>query len=184
VSTTTSGKIGGQYNVRCITDDIYSVSGLLHGEFRTIYKGDYKTATKLLDYCASHDAEAQAAIQALYFEADPTPLTQLMENSAKDEVAKPRRRVLVWVRVATDVMESENAIENVTQKVVAVAGMTGLIITQLECYYADPNEKFIAPFVDGPQASREEVESSRGELREVVGAIHEATRDDPPPEPE
>ncbi len=145
MSTIAQGKIGGQYQVRCVTDDIYQVAGLLHGEYRTIYKGDYEFATKLMDYCVANDAEAQNAIQAIYFEADPTPLTELINRAQEDKVAKPRRRVQVWVRVATDVLESENAIDLVTTRMSQAAGLAGLVITQLECYYADPNEKFIDP---------------------------------------
>jgi flagellar biosynthesis regulator FlaF len=148
MSTQVTGKLGGQYQVRCVTDDIYMVSGLLHSEYRTIYKGDYKVATKLMDYCAAHDSEAQQAIQALYFEADPTPIIKLISNAQDDPEAKPRRRVQCWVRVATDVLESENAIDMVTSRISAAAGLAGLTITQLEVHYADPNEKFVDPPTD------------------------------------
>lgn len=158
MSTSVAGKLGGQYILRCITDDIYSVAGLSHGDFRSFWKGEYERATKLMDYCALHDGEAQTALHALYFEADPEPLTTLLDRAWADQEAKPRRRVHVWVRVVTDVLESENAIENVTQKVSAVAGMAGLVITQLECYYADPNEPFVKPFIDSPQPPKEEIE--------------------------
>lgn len=155
--TTITGKLGGQYILRCVTDDIYSVAGLSHGDFRSFWKGEYERATKLMDYCALHDGEAQNALHALYFEADPEPLTTLLDRAWADQEAKPRRRVHVWVRVVTDVLESENAIENVTQRVSQSAGLAGLVITQLECYYADVNEKFVAPFMDGPQPPTEEV---------------------------
>lgn len=140
-----AGKLGGQYSVRLVTDDIYVVQGLLHGQLHTIFKGDYEFATKLMDYCAKHDDEAQAAIHDLYYDANPTKMIQVHENAQQDQEAKPRRRVECWVRVATDVLESENAIEQVGTRISQVAGMAGLVITQLEVHYAYPDEGFIPP---------------------------------------
>lgn len=140
-----AGKLGGQYAVRCLTDDIYVVQGLLHGQLHTIYKGDYEFSTKLMDYCAKHDDEAQAAIHDLYYEASPNKITDLFDHAREDKEAKPRRRVEVWVRVATDVLESENAIEQVGSRISQVAGMAGLVITQLEVHYAYPDEEFVRP---------------------------------------
>jgi hypothetical protein len=165
MTTLASGRLGGQYILRCVTDDIYSVAGLSHGDFRQFWKGEYERATKLMDYCASHDGEAQTALHALYFEADPEPLTTLLDKAWADQEAKPRRRVHVWVRVVTDVLESENAIENVTQRVSQAAGLAGLVITQLECFYADVGEKFVAPYIDGPQPPKEELTDSGCALR-------------------
>lgn len=145
MTTFTSGKLGGQYSVRLVTDDIYVVQGLLHGKLHTIFRGEYEFATKLMSYCATHDDEAQAAIQDLYYDASPTKAIALHENAAKDQEAKPRRRVECWVRVATDVLESENAIEQVSSRISQVAGMAGLVITQLEVHYAYPGEVFIEP---------------------------------------
>lgn len=181
MSTSVTGKLGGQYILRCVTDDIYSVAGLSHGDFRSFWKGEYERATKLMDYCALHDGEAQTALHALYFEADPEPLTTLLDRAWADQEAKPRRRVHVWVRVVTDVLESENAIENVTQRVSQAAGLAGLVITQLECYYADANEKFVAPFIDGPQPNREPLEIDREAfLRPEKGVVSQPTdRDEP-----
>lgn len=145
MSTIAAGRLGGQYSTSCVTDDIYIVQGLLHGKLHTIYKGDYEFTTKLMDYCVQHDDEAQAAIHELYYEANPALVTELFEHARKDEKAKPRKRVEVWVRVATDVLESENAIELVSSRISQVAGMAGLVITQLEVMYALPREDFVAP---------------------------------------
>lgn len=148
MTTIAAGRLGGQYSVTCLTDDVYIVQGLLHGKLHTIFKGEYEFATKLMDYCTKHDDEAQNAIHALYFDANPTPVTNLFEHAREDKEAKPRKRVEVWVRVATDVLESENAIELVGSRISQVAGMAGLVITQLEVHYAYPNEEFIAPPIE------------------------------------
>lgn len=145
MTTIIAGRLGGQYSVKSLTDDLYVVQGLLHGQLHTVYKGDYEFATKLMSYCAAHDDEAQAAIHDLYFEASPTKITELFEHAREDHEAKPRKRVEVWVRVATDVLESENAIEQVGSRISQVAGMAGLVITQLEVHYAYPEEGFIGP---------------------------------------
>lgn len=145
MTTFTAGKLGGQYSVKCVTDDIYVVQGLLHGQLHTIFKGEYEFATKLMDYCSKHDDEAQAAIHDLYYDASPTKMIELHESARDNQEAKPRRRVEVWVRVATDVLESENAIEQVSSRISQVAGMAGLVITQLEVHYAYPEEQFIHP---------------------------------------
>lgn len=149
MTTFTSGRLGGQYSVRLVTDDIYATQGLLHGQMHTVYKGSYEFATKLMDYCAKHDDEAQKAMHELYYEANPTLITELFDHVDKDQEAKPRRRVECWVRVATDVLESENAIEQVSARISQVAGMAGLVITQLEVHYAFPSEVFIEPPVRG-----------------------------------
>lgn len=148
MTTFTSGKLGGQYSVTCLTDDVYVVQGLLHGKLHTIFKGEYEFATKLMDYCSQHDDEAQKAIHELYYEANPALVSELFDHARTDVKAKPRKRVEVWVRVATDVLESENAIELVSSRVSQVAGMAGLVITQLEVHYAYPNEEFIPPPCD------------------------------------
>lgn len=145
MSTIAAGRLGGQYSVSCVTDDVYRVQGLLHGKLHTIYKGEYEFTTKLMDYCAQHDDEAQAAIHDLYYEGDPTKITELFDHARTDEKAKPRKRVEVWVRVATDVLESENAIELVSSRISQVTGMAGLVITQLEVHYAYPSEEFVRP---------------------------------------
>jgi hypothetical protein len=157
MTTIAAGRLGGQYSVSAIGEpDTYIVQGLLHGKLHTIFKGDYEFATKLMDYCTKHDDEAQNAIHALYFDANPTPVTELFDHAREDREAKPRKRVEVWVRVATDVLESENAIELVGSRISQVAGMAGLVITQLEVHYAYPNEEFIPPPCDAAGLVRDE----------------------------
>jgi hypothetical protein len=135
MSTIQPGKLGGQYAVSLVTDDVYKVAGLLHGELRTIWKGEYEFATKLMSYCAEHDDEAQNAIHQMYFEADPTPLTELFDHARENREARPRKRVAVLVEVETDVLESENAIENVSTRIATALGYVGLTAVKLECFY-------------------------------------------------
>lgn len=156
MTTLASGRLGGQYALTLVTDDIFRVSGQLHGKSHTIGSGSYEWTTKLLDYCAHHDGQTQEALNALYFEGDPTLMIKLHEDAQKDEEARPRRRVSLVVFIETDVLESENAIGLVTERVGAVLGLAGVTVTQLNVHYTQ-------------ELMPEELRAHLGEIKRELG---------------
>lgn len=144
MATQASGKFGGQYRLiggpNIASEGKYTLrvscpesTGLV-GE-HTLWTGDYEAATKLMDYCQQHDALVFDAVRSLYFEGDPTQLLQLVADAHASPVARARRRVVVDLSIITDILESENAIENVTQRMAAAAKMCGLSLSSIVSYY-------------------------------------------------
>lgn len=165
MTTASAGRLGGQYRVELITDDRYKVLGFLHNQWCTLWTGtNYEFATKLMDYCAGHDGQAQTAMQSLHFEGDPTALIQLIDDAAKDQDAKPRKRVSVVAFLDTDVLESENAITLVSQRLAAALGMAGVTVTQLNVHYS----RDLMP---------DELRAQLDEIREELGRTQTAPHD-------
>lgn len=139
MSTIQRGRIGGQYMLELMPDNRYRVSGMLYNEHKvTIFTGAYEEATKVLDYCAMRDGQAQAAMQMLYIEGDPTDLMQLAEDAKNSTEARTRRRIAITVEVETDVLEGENSLNIATQQVGAALRMVGMRTNYVEAYYHTP----------------------------------------------
>lgn len=185
MSTQTSGRLGGQYKVDLVTDDRYRVQGFLHNSWHTIWTGDYEFATKLLSFCTSHDGTTQTAMQALFFEGDPTRMMELIENARLDVDAKPRKRVAMVAFIETDILESENAITLVSQRISAALALSGLNVTQLNVHY----QSELVPEVLRDRLDEIDTElNDRTEIHNlrIDGAFDSRRKfeDDPPPDQE
>jgi hypothetical protein len=138
MTTTLSGRVGGQYSLELVSDNRYRVSGSLFNEHKvTIFTGDYDIGTKILDYCVIHDGEAQTAMQKLYIEGDPTMLTELHEHAKASTEARTRRRIGLTVEIETDVLEGENSIAIATNRLSAACVVAGMRVGLIQSYYAD-----------------------------------------------
>jgi hypothetical protein len=145
--TTVQGRLGSQYSLlrlddgeQATGDERYSlkVQLQLFPTPVTLWSGDYTTATKIMDFCQQHDGLAVDAAQKLYALGDPTALLDLVEQAKVDSLARARRRVGLTLNIETDVLESEDAIVDVSQRMSAAARMCGVVVRQLACHYETP----------------------------------------------
>jgi hypothetical protein len=145
--TTVQGRLGSQYSLlrlddgeQATGDERYSlkVQLQLFPTPVTLWSGDYTTATKIMDFCQQHDGLAVDAAQKLYALGDPTALLDLVEQAKADPLARARRRVGVRLSVETDVLESEDAIVDVSQRMAAAARMCAVVVRSMTCNYETP----------------------------------------------
>lgn len=145
--TTVQGRLGSQYSLLRL-DDGEQATGDERYRLQiqltmfpvpvTLWSGDYTTATKIMDFCQQHDGLAIDAAQKLYSLGDPTALLDLVEQAKNDPQARARRRVGVTLTVETDVLESEDAVIDVSQRMSAAARMCGITVRSMTCNYETP----------------------------------------------
>jgi hypothetical protein len=142
MTTSVTGRLGGQYSLSITDDQKYRVQGQTPqtSGVHTLYKGDYEVATRLLDYCQQHDGLAQEAIRQLFFNGDPTHMLGLVEAAKADTSVRGRRRVAIYANIETDVLEDEDAITLTNQKVSAALRICGVTVRSLESGYVGQTE--------------------------------------------
>lgn len=137
MTTTVTGRLGGQYALEITEDQRYRVRGTTPqtSGVHTLFSGDYETATKILDYCQQHDGLAQEAIRQLFYNGDPTAMLGLVEAAKADPTVRGRRRVNLYANIETDVLEGEDAIGDTTQQIAAALKMCRVTVRHVECGY-------------------------------------------------
>jgi hypothetical protein len=141
--TTVQGRLGSQYTLSAIDTDQPGDAERYRLQVQlqifplpvTLWSGDYTTATKIMDFCQQHDGLAIDAAQKLYALGDPTALLELITQAVSDPLARARRRVGINLAIETDVLESEDAIVDVSQRMTAAARMCGVTVRGLTCDY-------------------------------------------------
>lgn len=137
MTTTVTGRLGGQYALEITEDQRYRVRGTTPqtSGVHTLFSGDYETATRILDYCQQHDGLAQEAIRQLFYNGDPTAMLGLVEAAKVDPATRGRKRVALYINIETDILESEDAIANITQQTSAALKMCAVTVRSIEANY-------------------------------------------------
>lgn len=137
MTTTVTGRLGGQYALEITEDQRYRVRGTTPqtSGVHTLFSGDYETATRILDYCQQHDGLAQEAIRQLFYNGDPTAMLGLVEAAKVDPATRGRKRVALYINIETDILESEDAIANITQQASAALKMCAVTVRSIEANY-------------------------------------------------
>lgn len=139
--TTLSGRIGGQYNLSLVGEDKYRVQGRIAGNMVTMFTGEYALCSKVMDFAVLNDARAQTALQALFSEGDPTDMILFVDEALTSQIARSRRRVAMVVEIETDVLEGENSIALVNERMSAACQVAGVRVALIQASYIDPQEQ-------------------------------------------
>jgi hypothetical protein len=139
--TQLTGRIGGQYSLALVGPDKYRVSTKCGGQPVTMFTGEYYLCSKIMDFCVNNDAKAQVAVMELYKDGDPTNLAILLDEAASSEIARGRRKVAVVCEIETDVLEGENSVAIVNERLSAACQVAGVRIALIQASYIDPTEQ-------------------------------------------
>lgn len=139
--TQLTGRIGGQYSLALVGPDKYRVSSRVGGNPVTMFTGEYYLCTKIMDFCVLNDAKAQVALMELYKDGDPTNLAILLDEAASSDLARSRRKVAVVCEIETDVLEGENSVAIVNERLSAACQVAGVRVALIQASYIDPTEQ-------------------------------------------
>jgi hypothetical protein len=148
--TTLVGRLGSQYSLSAVVDQPgdaerfrLQLANQIFNNPITLWTGEYSMATKIMDFCQQHDGLAIDAAQKLYGLGDPTALLDLVEQAKTDPQARARKRVTVGMEIQTDILESEDAIIDVSQRMSAAARMCGVSVKSMTCDYSNDDPSLV-----------------------------------------